>query len=318
MSDNTTLANDVFRASVPDIRAFAGLLRGICFSNSNQRATMTINKAGIVVFVEEARTLLGAALIVKELFDEFVYIPEDGDGDDDDRPTVLSFQLNTILECLNIFGTASGSGSLVASHRQAWRKTNEESDNENQGNVQKTGQHGRAQNNVNGNIDSFFPRADGKGTGMRLSYAGEGHGLVLLLAENSNGPTTTCELVTYEAEPQLDLPLDNRNVARQRAVSRPLLRIQAVGPFGSTEMDYPNDREVLETFECDSTVSYIYRFSHITRTLRALQGSSKTSLRIDGQGVLSLQFLSTSPSPKTGTQVDSIVDFRCLSIDDEM
>jgi cell cycle checkpoint protein len=30
-------------------------------------------------------------------------------------------------------------------------------------------------------IDSFFARTDGKGTGMRLSYAGAGHPLVLLL-----------------------------------------------------------------------------------------------------------------------------------------
>ncbi|KAI5124511.1 hypothetical protein M0805_003035 [Coniferiporia weirii] len=354
MSDDVVSASEVFRASVPDIRAFAGILRGICFSNSNQRATMTLNKTGMVVFVEESRTLLGAAWVVKELFDEFVYTPDETlQEDGEEHSTVLSFQLNTLLECLNIFGTASGSGGgSQAGHRQVWRRS-EESDNEDESKAQRNGQRKRSQNNGNSRIDSFFYRADGKGTSMRLSYAGEGHPLAMLLAENSNGPTTTCELVTYEAEPQLDLPLDNSSVmikcilksswlrdalsevdpscekvtfignpaipngARQKSVSRPLLRIQAAGPLGSTEMDYPNDREVLETFECDSTVSFSYRFSHITRTLRALQGSSKTSLRIDAEGVLSLQFLSTTPSPKTGTQVDSIVDFRCLSINDD-
>ncbi|ELU44015.1 Rad1 domain-containing protein [Rhizoctonia solani AG-1 IA] len=34
------------------------------------------------------------------------------------------------------------------------------------------------------------------------------------------------------------------------------LRIHAVGAFGSTEMDYPNDREVLELFECVERVSF--------------------------------------------------------------
>ena len=49
----------IFKASVPDIRPFANLLRGICFSNANQRASMTINNSGFVVFVEESRVLLG-------------------------------------------------------------------------------------------------------------------------------------------------------------------------------------------------------------------------------------------------------------------
>lgn len=55
-----------------------------------------------------------------------------------------------------------------------------------------------------------------------------------------------------------------------------------------------------------------YRFSHISRILPALRGSIKTSLRIDDNGVLSLQFLSKSASPTKGTQVDSIVEFRVI------
>jgi hypothetical protein len=34
-----------------------------------------------------------------------------------------------------------------------------------------------------------------------------------------------------------------------------------------------------------------YRFGHIARALRALQSSLKVSLRIDGDGLLSLQFM---------------------------
>lgn len=80
-------------------------------------------------------------------------------------------------------------------------------------------------------------------------------------------------------------------------------------------MDYPDDPDVLETFECDETISFSYRFSHITKTLKALQNSSKTSLRIDENGLLSLQFLSSSVSPRGGV-VDSILDFKFLSIDE--
>ena len=34
------------------------------------------------------------------------------------------------------------------------------------------------------------------------------------------------------------------------------LRLRAVGQYGSTEMDYPNDREVLESCECPVPVSF--------------------------------------------------------------
>ena len=98
-------------------------------------------------------------------------------------------------------------------------------------------------------------------------------------------------------------------------------------------MDYPNDREVLETFECAETVSFrlprsfdiliytqsifSYRLSHILRTMKAMQSSTKTSIRIDAEGVLGLQFLSTSASPQTGTLVENFIDFRCLSVDED-
>ncbi|KAG6898234.1 hypothetical protein C0992_002248 [Termitomyces sp. T32_za158] len=105
----------------------------------------------------------------------------------------------------------------------------------------------------------------------------------------------------------------SRERQKLRVAEKPMLRIQAAGTFGSTEMDYPNDREVLETFECKENVRV--RFGHITKTLRALQSSTKTSLRIDEDGLLSLQFL--MPSPRSGGS-DAFIEFRCLALDEEM
>lgn len=58
-----------------------------------------------------------------------------------------------------------------------------------------------------------------------------------------------------------------------------------------------------------------YRFGHIARTLRALQSSTKTSLRIDDEGLLSLQFLMPSPpKPRGGPGTDepssAFIEFR--------
>lgn len=57
------------------------------------------------------------------------------------------------------------------------------------------------------------------------------------------------------------------------------------------QLDYPNDRDVLESFECATMVKFTYRVAHISCALRALQASLRTSLRIDDEGLLSLQLI---------------------------
>jgi cell cycle checkpoint protein len=100
-------------------------------------------------------------------------------------------------------------------------------------------------------------------------------------------------------------------------------------------MDYPDDRDVLETFECDAPVSFrsafflgfpfhsppsdtaaeSYRYSLMLRMLKALTSSTKMSLRLDDEGLLSLQFLMPSPRARgaLGPQAnaaEAFVEFR--------
>lgn len=96
-------------------------------------------------------------------------------------------------------------------------------------------------------------------------------------------------------------------------------------------MDYPDDRDVLEAFECfqitrfrcallSMVLLYInrfvsYHFKHIAKTMRALQTSTKTSLRIDDEGLLSLQFLMPAPSLKSNReQTAAFTEFRVRQI----
>ena len=77
------------------------------------------------------------------------------------------------------------------------------------------------------------------------------------------------------------------------------------------QMDYPNDKEVFESFSCSQTVSFSYHTTHISRTTRALSSSTKTSLRIDEEGLLSLQFLMPSPASANGAKKsDAFIEFR--------
>lgn len=80
-------------------------------------------------------------------------------------------------------------------------------------------------------------------------------------------------------------------------------------------MDYPNDKEVIESFSCTHTVSFSYHTVHIARAARALASSTKTSLRIDEEGLLSLQFLMPSPIAGGGGSAgkkmsEAFIEFR--------
>lgn len=57
-------------------------------------------------------------------------------------------------------------------------------------------------------------------------------------------------------------------------------------------------------------LKYSYRTSHITRAIRALQNSTKTSLRIDSEGLMSMQFLMPSPSVRSRAGADAFIEFR--------
>lgn len=93
--------------------------------------------------------------------------------DVDHESTTLEIPLNTLIECLNIFGTAniSSSSSNTSSKHKKWRRADDGSDDE-------RGEEGRPPNA--NRLDRYFGSSE-KRTSMRLSYAGPGHPLTLLL-----------------------------------------------------------------------------------------------------------------------------------------
>ncbi|KAH9915785.1 Rad1-domain-containing protein [Epithele typhae] len=339
----------VLAASVADFRYFAALLKGVSFTN---RARVSIDPAAFIVTVEEARSIQATAYIFRDIFDEYVYRPESRHGSQDlDRSgedyvtTVFEIPLHTLIECLNIFGsTPLNPGSATK------KKQKHEDGGDSDGGGPRNRDKGPGDPGAGiARLDQWF--APGKGTGMRLSYAGAGHPLTLFIVDESGGPTATCEITTWEHEPtdsefsidgdgavlkiilksswlrdalaELDQntttltiignppPPGNRIVRN----APPRLRLRAVGQFGTTEMDYPNDREVLETCECPEAVSFTYRYSHVAKALRAMQSSMKTSLRIDQTGMLSLQFMMPTPR-RRNKQAQAFIEFWCLAMDD--
>ncbi|KAF5373053.1 hypothetical protein D9758_001521 [Tetrapyrgos nigripes] len=363
----------ILQASVHDVRYFSTLLRGVNFAN---RAVIKVTERGVVVIVEEARTLLGTSYIFSDVFNEWIYNPEipssqeqeqepEQELSQDPDQTILhtsafEIPLNAFLECLNIFGTAGTFNPAKSSGKVRWKRSGEDSDNENdnEGNNRNTGaSHGSRR------IEQYFGGAE-KTTSMRMTYIGAGYPLTLIIAEDASGPTTRCEIPTSDLEEYLDIPFDNDRMVlkiilksswlrdalseldpscdkltfighpsvkpdpnattKQRMKAqlegKPILRIQATGTFGTTEMDYPDDKEVLESFECEEPVKFSYRLPLIARTARALQSSVKTSLRIDDEGLLCLQFMMPSPNsrnPRSDNLTSNFIEFKCLALDED-
>ncbi|KAH8100252.1 Rad1-domain-containing protein [Cristinia sonorae] len=334
-------------AAIHDLRHFANLLRGLSQVKCN-RAHVSLNNGGMVVVVEEARCMLGIAYISNDVFDEYVYRPP-GEEDDPEQDEVFEARLNTILECLNVFGSVGG-GSLVSNTSKAKKNKRKHRNWHNGGGSDSDSDNGAGgRSNRSGRIEQYLGIQ--KGTVMRMSYMGPGHPLGLLIAEDATGPTASCEVSTFDAEPLLDLPYENETTVLriilksswlQDALSElhpsceeltiigsppppagrapnanapPRLRLRATGTFGTTEMDYPNDKEVLETCECPVAVSWTYKAVHISRTAHSLKASLKTSMRINDQGLMSLQFLVPGAGPR-GKSVESFLEFRFLPIEE--
>jgi cell cycle checkpoint protein len=149
-------------------------------------------------------TVTAMAFINADIFDEYTYTPspssrtnrhlhrsrssssppssqtensdEDKDEDKDEEPSVaFEIPLNTLIDCLNIFGTAgsfSTSSASSSSNKKRWRRADDDDD----------GGFGEEREARRGPIDNYFSGGkDEKRTGMRMSFAGAGYPLILLM-----------------------------------------------------------------------------------------------------------------------------------------
>ena len=191
---------------------------------------------------------------------------------------------------------------------------------------------------VSGSLARGGPAAafDNRVLGMtgicRLSYADVGEPLCITLEET--GIVTTCELVTYEPDLQVEIPL-HKDALVQKIIMRaswlydaiaelsstsptrltivasptpPYFTLSSAGPLGSATVEFSKDPQLLETFQVPRRTVNTYKYSMIKGAGRAMAMASKVSIRCDEQGVLSLQFM----IEVEGEGV-SFVDFRFVA-----
>ena len=242
------------------------------------------------------------AFLDKALFTTYVFTPahtevteeEEEEEQEADTPT-FQISLSSLLETLQIFG--------IHDVKDRWSARDS------------------TYGGVSGSLARGGPAAafDSRVLGMtgvcRLSYAGTGEPLCITLEET--GVVTTCELVTYEPELQVEIPLQ-RDALVQKFIMRadwlydaiaelsstsptrltvvasptpPYFTLSSAGPLGSATVEFGNDPQLLETLQVLRRTVNTYKYSMIKGAGKAMAMASKVSIRVDEQGVLSLQFM---------------------------
>lgn len=289
----------LFSAVSSSARQILLLLRCISFS---KMATVRITPDGLRLSTEEGSVMEAFVHLEKNLFTSYKYtIPEADPSSQDEPPQHPIFEVNLIslLETLNIFSVPDPSAakrpddySAFAAHRL----------------------------NRHANQNAFNHPLHVAGI-CTFSYDGEGSPLSIHMSEA--GVTTTCDLTTYEAEVAEEIPFQRESLALKAIMRSAVLldtlselsnmnpqnltiqaspdsrtanlSLSASGPLGSSMVDFTthtdSETPILETFQCPTKTAASYKFSSVKAAQRAMQSASKVSLRLDEDGVLSLQFL---------------------------
>ena len=254
----------------------------------------------------------GIAFLEKALFTSYTFSPPPSSLAEDDEvgdTAVFQISLAALLETLQIFGFNEG--------KDRW--------------TSRDSAYGSINRSIaRGGPDTAFENRTLGMTGVcRLSYAAKGEPLCIVLKEA--GVTTTCEMVTYEAEDQDEIPLQ-RDALAQKIIMRsswlhdainelastspsrltiiaspsaPHFALSSKGPLGSATVEFSKDQQLLETFQVAKRTVNTYKYSLVKAASRAMAIASKVSIRGDEQGVLSLQFMIEVDEGRV-----SFVDFR--------
>jgi cell cycle checkpoint protein len=312
----------LFNAVSSSARQILMLLRCIAFA---KKAHVRLSADGIRFSTEEGSVMEAFIFLDKALFSSYSFhLPASSTAEGEDQdPPAFEINLNSLLETFYIFSLAdptaskrSGEYDSYAAHRL----------------------------NRHAGIGSSFNQPLGVTGVCTISYNGEGSPLSIHMSEA--GVTTTCELTTYDAEVSEAIPFDREHLAL-KTIMRSNFLLEAVnelsfmspaeisitasatarrsaqlsltasGYLGSATVDFANDPPVetpiLETFQCPARTTASFKFGLIKHAQRAMSSGTKVSLRLDEDGVLSLQFLVEVETNGSAADV-AFVDFRIVPL----
>ena len=313
-----------FTAVSSSARQLQLLLRCISFA---KKAQVRITPEGLRFSTEEGSAMEAFVFLEKALFTTYTYNtpPPPSSQDDSPSPPIFEISLTALLETLNIFSLSDpnatkrpGEYDAFAAHRL----------------------------NRHAGVGPFSNQALGMSGVCTFSYEGEGSPLSIRMSES--GVTTTCDLTTYEADSTEEIPFDRDALALKTILRSSYLldaitelssmnptilaltatptsrtganiSLTASGALGSAAVDFTadttSDTPILERFHCPKKTSASFKFALIKSAQRAMSSATKVSMRLDEEGVLSLQFLvEVEAGSGGGGEGVAFVDFRVVPL----
>lgn len=309
-----------FKASLNNIKPLIITLKAIA-SNQNCNANCLISDYGIKFSIQNSSSIEARAYIQKSYFQEYsLEINQNEDQEDmiketqenknhndliseetefsnndidkSNKNSVIFFSLNinTLLDCLTIFG--------------GFQLTNLSTVK----NTQKNDKNSNSEINI---IDTSKSR-----TTLKMECKSSTGRLDLLLEDN--GVITVCKLNTYEFNETSEIEtlfqqyelinqlilnskwlndafttIDNTydEITIRISQKAPYFEITATNVMGTTKIEYSKNSEVIETFNCNATSIFSYKYSLLSNMFKALTLSTKTQIKTNSEGVLQFQFM---------------------------
>ncbi|GAB1310038.1 checkpoint clamp complex protein Rad1 [Madurella fahalii] len=321
METQSSAPAPLFRAVASSTRPLYQLLKSINFTN---KVHVEITESGLRFAADHARVMQGVAHWSKTLFTSYTTnLPpaptreddasDENDGNEAANPT-FQISLPALLETLQIFGAADAAARQAKADVDPYRS-----------------------NLRNYRSDAFSNQTLGMSGTCALSYLQRGDPFSIVLDES--GVTTTCNLTTYvldndgnNNDDDNDIPFDKEDLSFKiitharwlldalaelaptapekltiaATKGEPYLRLTSSGgPLGSSTVDFTKGKDLLETFAVRQRWVQTFKFDMIKSASEAMKIASKVSLRGDGQGVLSMQFMVEVEGPEP-----SFLDFR--------
>ncbi|KAG5926052.1 hypothetical protein E4U53_003170 [Claviceps sorghi] len=310
-------AAPIFRAVATSTRPLFQLLRCINFA---PRVHVQITEEGIRFAADHSRVMQGVAFLDKALFSSYSLNLPPVDADDGEGSELPNFQLSlaSLLEVLQIFGAVDVAAKAQKAEQDPYRS-----------------------NLRNYRADAFSNQALGISGTCTLLYNEGGDRFKITIEES--GVKTTAGLTTYVPELPEDIPFNREELSFKIIMpsrslldslaeisptapnkltimvtkAPPFLSLAGMGDLGSSAVDFARGRDLLETFTIAGRWSQTYKFDFIKNSTEAMRIANKISLRGDGQGVLSLQFMVEMDGGKRSFLDFRFVPFVVFDEDDE-
>ncbi|KAK6496812.1 ssDNA endodeoxyribonuclease [Arthrobotrys musiformis] len=343
---SAAVSGPVFSAISSSTRHIYDLLKCIGFMPI---ASVSISADNIRFSVEDSHSMQANVCLTPDLFSSYNYTPSSVNPDsaagaappssaeqfnlesEEENNVKFQISLSALLECLQIFGAdgsnIGGSGG-INNNRQGGGVSGRD-------NVP----FGRQGGPVFGNPNLFEQNSLRLPGTCRFVYQGTGFPLSIILEDA--GVTTTCHLTTFVPPSSVDLIPFNRTTLTHKIIlksaflhdalleldhlspetliysispppKRPNFSLSATGILSSATIDFSaNNKVVMETFLVHEEFVGRYKFGLVRKAMRAMGVASKVSLRGDGEGVLSMQYL-----VEVGEKgaAPTFIDFRFLPL----